>query len=320
MPRPFRFAVQSFSAASGKEWRERARRVEALGYSALHLADHILGPGPAIAKSSHPIQELAAVPAMMAAADATTSLKVGCRVFCIDYQHPAVLAKQAATIDLLSDGRLELGLGAGWLAAEYEALGIALDPPGARIARLEETIRAFRALFSGEEVDVSGRSIRLTGFAGAPKRPFPPLMVGGGGRRVLSLAAREADIVSLNFNNRSGVIGPDGVRSSTAEATAEKIGWIRSAAGARFTSLELEIGAYFTFVQPGAEKIAAGMGQALGLTQAEMLRHPHGLFGSVDAVCEELERRRAQYGISYVTVGDGALEPFAPVVARLAGK
>ncbi|HXK23082.1 MAG TPA: TIGR03621 family F420-dependent LLM class oxidoreductase [Myxococcota bacterium] len=320
MPRPFRFAVQSFSAASGTEWRERARRVEALGYSALHLADHVVGPGPAIAGSRHPIQELAAVPAMMAAADATRALKVGCRVFCIDYQHPAVLAKQAATIDLLSDGRLELGLGAGWLAAEYEALGIALDPPGVRIARLAETIRAFRALFTGEEVDVSGASLRLAGFAGAPKRPFPPLMVGGGGRRVLSLAAREADIVSLNFNNRSGVIGPDGVRSSTAEATAEKIGWIRAAAGARFPSLELEIGAYFTFVQVGAEKIAAGMGQALGLTPAEMLRHPHGLFGSVDAVCEELERRRAQYGISYVTVGDSALEAFAPVVARLAGK
>ncbi len=320
MPRPFRFSVQSFSATSGKEWRERAIRAEALGYSALHLADHILGPGPAIAKSNHPIQELAAVPAMMAAADATTTLKVGCRVFCIDYQHPAVLAKQAATIDLLSDGRLELGLGAGWLAAEYEALGIALDPPGARITRLAETVAAFRALFSGDEVAISGENIRLSGFAGAPKRPLPPLMIGGGGRRVLSLAAREADIVSLNFNNRSGVIGPDGVRSSTAAATAEKIGWVKAAAGQRFEKIELEIGAYFTFVQPGAEKIAAGLGQAMGLTQEEMLRHPNGLFGSVDAVCEELERRRALYGISYVSVGDNALESFAPVVARLAGK
>jgi alkanesulfonate monooxygenase SsuD/methylene tetrahydromethanopterin reductase-like flavin-dependent oxidoreductase (luciferase family) len=145
-------------------------------------------------------------------------------------------------------------------------------------------------------------------------------MVGGGGRRVLSLAAREADIVSLNFNNRSGVLGPDGVRSGTAGATAEKLGWIRAAAGARFASLELEIGAYFTFVQPGAEKIAAQLGQSLGLTPDEMLRHPHGLFGSVDSVCEELERRRAEYGISYVTVTDTALESFAPVVARLSGK
>jgi probable F420-dependent oxidoreductase len=320
MPRPFRFAVQSFSASSGKEWRERARRAEALGYSALHLADHVIGPGPAIAKSNHPIQELAAIPAMMAAADATTTLKVGCRVFCIDYQHPAVLAKQAATIDLLSDGRLELGLGAGWLAAEYEALGIALDPPGRRIARLAETIGAFRALFSGRELAIAGADVRLAGFAGAPQRPFPPLMIGGGGRRVLSLAAREADIVSLNFDNRSGVLGPQGVRSGAADATAEKIRWVEAAAGARFAQLELEIGAYFTFVQAGAERVAAGLASAMGLTREEMLRHPHGLFGSVDAVCEELERRRAQYGISYVTIGEAALEPFAPVVARLAGR
>jgi probable F420-dependent oxidoreductase len=320
MPRPFRFAVQSFSAASSRQWRERAKRVEGLGYATLHLADHVIGPGPAIAKSNHPIQELAAVPAMMAAADATSTLKVGCRVFCIDYQHPAVLAKQAATIDLLSDGRLELGLGAGWLAAEYEALGIALDPPGRRIERLEETIAALRALFAGGEVAIVGKDVRLGGFAGAPQRPFPPLMIGGGGRRVLSLAAREADIVSLNFDNRSGVLGPAGVRSGSADATATKVGWVKAAAGARFETLELEIGAYFSFVQPGAEKIAAGLGQALGLTQQEMLRHPHGLFGSVEAVCEELERRRAEYGISYVTVGDGALEPFAPVVARLTGR
>jgi probable F420-dependent oxidoreductase len=320
MPRPFRFAVQSFSASSGKQWRERARRAEALGYSALHLADHILGPGPAIAKANHPIQELAAVPAMMSAADATTTLKVGCRVFCIDYQHPAVLAKQAATIDLLSDGRLEFGLGAGWLATEYEALNIPLDPPGKRITRLAETVGAMRALFSGEEVNLQSTNIKLAGFAGAPKRPMPPLMIGGGGKRVLSLAAREADIVSLNFNNRAGIIGPDGVQSGTADATAEKIGWIKAAAGGRFSAIELEIGAYFTFVQPGAEQIAAGMGKAMGLSAAEMMRHPHGLFGSVDAVCDELVRRREQYGISYVTVGDNALETFAPVVARLAGR
>ena len=320
MTRPFRFAVQSFSAASAREWRERAKRAEILGYSALHLADHVIGPGPAIAKSNHPIQQLAAVPAMMAAADSTTTLKVGCRVFCIDYQHPAVLAKQAATIDLLSDGRLELGLGAGWLAAEYDALGIPMDPPGARIARLEETIGAFRALFSGDEVAIAGRNIQLTGFAGAPQRRFPPLMIGGGGRRVLSLAAREADIVSLNFDNRSGVLGPEGVRSGSADATAAKVGWVREAAGARFADLELEIGAYFTFVQPGAEKIAAGMGRAMGIDAEEMLRHPHGLFGSVDSVCDELQRRREQYGISYVTVGDAALDSFAPVVARLTGR
>jgi probable F420-dependent oxidoreductase len=320
VPRPFRFAVQSFSAKSAQEWRERAKRAEALGYSALHLADHVVGPGEAMTKSNHPIQELAAIPAMMSAADATRTLKVGCRVFCIDYQHPVVLAKQAATIDLLSDGRLELGLGAGWITAEYAAMNLPMDRPGVRIARLEEAVGAFRQLFSGDQVKVEGRHLKYSGFAGAPKRPFPPLMIGGGGQRVLSLAGREADIVSFNFNNRAGMIGPDGVGSSTADATAEKVAWVKKAAGARFEKIELEIGAYFTFVQDGAEAIAAGMGQAMGLSKEEMLRHPHGLFGSADAVTNELQRRRELYGISYVTVGDAAMEAFAPVVARLAGK
>jgi probable F420-dependent oxidoreductase len=323
MPHPFRFAVQSFSASSAKEWRERALRVEALGYATLHLADHVLGPGPAIASTNHPIQELAAVPAIAAAAAATSTLRVGCRVFCIDYRHPAILAKEAATLDLLSEGRLELGLGAGWLRAEYEALGLRFDPTPVRIARLAETIAAVKAACTGEPLAMAGEHVRLSGFAARPlpvQRPHPPLLVGGGSRRVLELAAREADIVSLNFNNRSGAIGPDGVRSGTAAATARKIEWIRNAAGPRFARLELEIGAYFTFVQEGAAKIAEGMGRALGLTTEEMLTHPHGLFGSVDAVCEELLRRREAYGISYVTVPDNALEAFAPVVARLAGR
>jgi alkanesulfonate monooxygenase SsuD/methylene tetrahydromethanopterin reductase-like flavin-dependent oxidoreductase (luciferase family) len=195
-----------------------------------------------------------------------------------------------------------------------------MDRPGVRIGRLEEAVGAFRKLFSGEQVAVSGKQLKYSGFAGAPKRPFPPLMIGGGAQRVLSLAGREADIVSFNFNNSAGVIGPVGVKSSTADATAEKVAWVKRAAGTRFEKIELEIGAYFTFVQDGAEAIAAGMGQAMGLSQEEMLRHPHGLFGSVDSVAAEVERRRAQYGISYVTVGDAAMEAFAPVVARLAGK
>ncbi|MEN8160807.1 MAG: TIGR03621 family F420-dependent LLM class oxidoreductase [Myxococcota bacterium] len=323
MTKPFRFAVQSFSASSAKEWRERARRVEALGYSTLHLADHVPGPGPAIEATNHPIQELAAVPAIAAAAEATSTLRVGCRVFCIDYRHPAMLAKEAATLDLLSDGRLELGLGAGWLRAEYDAMGLRFDPAPVRIARLTETIAAIKAACGGEALAIDGEHVKLSDFAARPlpvQRPHPPILIGGGGRRVLSLAAREADIVSLNFNNRSGTLGPDGVRSGSADATAEKVGWIRNAAGERFDALELEIGAYFTFVQDGAEAIAKGMGRAMGLSQDEMLAHPHGLFGTVDAVCETLEARRERLGISYVTVPDTAIEAFAPVVARLAGR
>ena len=318
--RSFRFGVQTFSASSGAEWRERAKRIEALGYSALHLADHFLGPGPALEATNHPLQELAAVPAMAVAAEATSTLKIGCRVFCVDYRHPVMLAKEAATLDLLSDGRLELGLGAGWLEGEYEAADISFDPAPVRIDRLEETVQLIKALMGDGQVHFEGQHVKVNGFEGAPKpvtRPHPPIMIGGGSRRVLALAAREADIVSFNFNNRSGVIGPDGVRSATAEATAKKAAWVRESAGDRAGDLEFEVGAYFTFVTDDAEGVAKGMGGAFGLSAAEMMRHPHALIGTVDAICDELSRRREEVGFSYVTVGDTVMEAFAPVVAKL---
>ena len=321
-PRPFRFSLQSFSAGSAKEWRERARQVEDLGYSALHLADHFLGPGEAIQGTNHPVQELAAVPAIMMAADATQSLKVGCRVFCMDYRHPVVLAKEAATLDLLSEGRLELGIGAGWLQAEYQAANIPFDRPGVRIERLEETIGVVKGLMADGPFSHEGKYFQIEGFEGAPKpaqKPHPPIMIGGGGKKVLSLAGREADIVSFNFDNSSGVLGPDGFKSGSADATAAKVGWVRDAAGDRFDEIELEIGAYMTMVTDHGAQTAEGMAKAMGFETEQMLAHPHALIGSVDEICEELERRRDTYGISYVSVPDTALEPFAPVVAKLSG-
>jgi probable F420-dependent oxidoreductase len=322
-PRPFRFAVQSFHAQSAAEWRDRALRAEALGFSTLHLADHFLGPGPALARAQHPAQGLAATPAIAAAAAATERLRVGCRVFCNDYRHPVMLAKEAATLDLLSDGRLELGLGAGWMRSEYEAAGIAFDPPRLRIDRLAEAIALVKALMAPGEVAFEGAHYRATGFEGLPKpvqEPHPPILIGGGSRRVLELAAREAQIVSFNFNNRSGALGPDGVRSATAPATARKLAWVRAAAGARFETLELEIGAYMTSVTDAGDAMAGALGRAVGLDAHEMRSHPHALIGSVDEICEELEQRRETFLISYVTVPDTAMEAFAPVVARLAGR
>jgi probable F420-dependent oxidoreductase len=320
--RPFRFGVQSFSASSAAEWRDKARRAEDLGYAVLSLADHFIGPGPVQESTSHPPQELAAVPAIAVAAEATTQLRLGCRVFCIDYRHPVMLTKEAATLDLLSEGRLEVGLGAGWLAGEYAAADIPFERAGVRIAKLAEAVALLKMLMAEGQVSFKGEHFRVEGFEGRPKpvqRPHPPLMIGGGGERVLSLAAREADIVSFNFNNRSGVIGADGVQTSTAELTAQKVEWVRRAAGARFSEIELEIGAYFTFVSDQAETMAEGMGNAFGLSGDAMREHPHALFGSVDAICNELSRRRELYGISYVTVGDHVMNDFAPVVARLAG-
>jgi len=321
MKRPFRFAVQSFNASSGSEWAERARRAEALGYSTLHLADHLIGPGPAIKKTAHPIQTLAAIPAMAYAAAVTKDLRIGCRVFCIDYHDPLVLIKSAMTIDLLSGGRLELGLGAGWLQEEYAAAGIRFDPPGRRIDRLGDVVEALEAFRGNGLANVDNGNVHWRDFEGVPKPVSkPPVMIGGGSPRVLRLAGRKADIVSFNFNNRAGVLGPDGVRSSSEEETKRKVGWVREGAGDRFDDLELEIAAYFTFVMDDPTPVLGGMARSFGYTEDEMRRHPHGLFGSVDTICEELERRRELFGISYIAVGDGAMEAFAPVVARLSGK
>jgi probable F420-dependent oxidoreductase len=323
MTRPFRFAVQTFNADSPAAWRDRARRIEALGYSALHLADHYLGPGPALESTRHPLQSLAAVPSMTVAAEVTSTLRIGCRVFCVDYRPIAVLVKEAATIDWFSDGRLEFGLGAGWLAGEYEAFGIPLDAAGVRVSRLAEAVTAAKAVFSGEPVDVDGEHIRLHGFSGAPasvQRPHPPIMIGGGAPRVLALAGREADIVSLNFDNSSGKIGPAGVQSSTADKVADKVRWVRDAAAAAGRDVpEIEIGGYFTVVTDDPASVAAGFGQLFGLTPDEIVEHPHCLIGSVDEITDRLVGRRERYGISYVTVNDSAMESFAPVVERLAG-
>jgi probable F420-dependent oxidoreductase len=323
MTRPFRFAVQSFNAGSGREWSEKVRRAEDLGYSAFHLADHLLGPGPALGKTNHPVQNLAAVPAIAHAAAVTSTIKVGCRVFCVDYRHPIVLAKEAMTLDLLSDGRLELGLGAGWLEEEYHATGFAFDPPGARIDRLEDVIAGLRAFAAEGLVRVDNGTIHWRDFEGVPKpvrRPHPPLMIGGGSPRILRLAGREADIVSLNFNNRAGVIGPDGIKTSLSDETARKIGWVKAGAGPRFDAIDIEIGAYFTFVTDDAKPMVQMFANTFGVSEADMRAFPHALFGSVDAICGELEARRERYGINYVTVTEDAMVAFAPVVARLTGR
>lgn len=319
---PFRFAVQSFNAESGADWRDKVLKAEELGYSAFHLADHIIGPGAALARTNHPVQGLAAIPAMAYAAAVTSTIKIGCRVFCVDYHIPAVLIKEAMTIDALSGGRLELGLGAGWIKEEYAALGLTMDSAATRINRLADVIAGFKAYCSEGELNVQNDTISWKEFEGVPRpvqHPHPPIMVGGGSPRILKLAGKEADIVSLNFNNRSGILGPEGVLSSTASETEKKINWIREGAGPRFDDIEIEIGAYFTFVTDKHEPILQNFAAMYGFSEEEMAAYPHALFGSVDTVCEELSRRREHFGISYITISENVMDAFAPVVARLAG-
>jgi len=320
VPKPFRFAVQAYRPESGRAWRDLARRVEDLGFSALHTSDHYLGPGPVSDATGHRPVTLAPVPAMAVAAEVTSTLRIGCRMFCVGYHHAYVLAKEIATLAELSDGRTEVGLGAGWLAAEYAAMGIPFPSAGERVTHLTEFTSMVKDFLAGRPAATTGTYVNVRDMAPLPLLgTAPPIMVGGGAPRVLRFAGREADIVSINFNNRSGVIGADSVASSGHEETLQKLGWVREGAGDRYDEVELEVAAYFLAVVGGAtseEELTA----ATGLAGEELRTFPHALVGSVDAVCDELERRREVYGFSYVTIGDRSVDAFAAVVDRLTGR
>lgn len=325
--KPFRFSLQCFNTDSPANWRNLIAKTEALGYSTFFLADHFLSEGPALEGTFHPPQMLAALPAIAMALEQTSTLRVGCRVFCNDYHHPIMLAKEAATMDYLSEGRLEFGIGAGWIKAEYEAANFPFDDFPARYERFAEFVHGYKAFMSGEPLDIDGDFVQWSGFHGTPtptQSPYPPLMIGGGSKKILTFAGEEADIVSLNFNNRAGMLGPDGMASGVADATAKKIDWIKAGAGARFSDIELEIGAYNTIITDHQEPTAAAIGEALGMSKEDILTHPHCLIGDIDFICDELIRRREAYGISYVAVIDDGennmVEAFAPVVERLSGK
>jgi probable F420-dependent oxidoreductase len=317
---PFRFAVQATNAAGGREWRDTVRKVEDLGYSTLFLADHYLGPGPAQRAARTPRQDLAPIAAMAAAAACSDNLRIGCRVFCIDYHVPAVLAKEAATLDLLSDGRLEMGIGAGWSEVEYTAMGLDFDRPGRRIAKLAEVVSLIKAHWQGEELDYSGDFVQVHGYAGRPRpvqRPHPPIMIGGGGQRILSFAGREADIVSMSsvpFVQRDA----DGLDPQTV--AQRRIGFVRAAAGARFGRLDVESSPYFTGITDDPAAALAAVAESTGISPDLLRNHPNVLIGSPESIVELLCSRRETLGVNYVTVQQSQIESFAPVVAVLRGR
>jgi probable F420-dependent oxidoreductase len=258
----------------------------------------------------------------MAAADATTTLRLGSLVLCTDFTHPVVIAKEAATLDLLSDGRFELGLGAGWMTSDYAQTGIAFDPPATRIGRMSEALTVIDQLWSDTPCTFAGRHFEITQLDGRPKpmqHPRPPVMIGGGGRRVLSFAARCADIIGLNIDLRRGVIDERSGPNATDEATAQKMAWIRDAAGARFDQLELHVRVHLVVVSNDRWGTATALAPAFGMSPDEALRSPHALAGSVDQIVDDLIERRTRWGISYIGVGIDALHSLAPVVAKLAG-
>jgi probable F420-dependent oxidoreductase len=307
--RAFRFGIHSSDAAPGTAWIDAARHIESLGFATLQLRDHF-------------DQQIAPIAAMTAAAVATETLRVGALVLANDYRHPVVLAKEAATLDFLSDGRLDFGLGAGWMASDYEQAGIPFDPPGLRIERMTEALAIIKMFFAGGNVSFSGKHYKVEGLEAWPaavQKPHPPIVLGGGGRRMLRLAAREADIVSVNFNLNEGRVNRNLVRTGFAEATDEKMAWIEEAAGERLSEIELSVTIFVANVTDDRDVVAGAMAAGLGAEPKDVLEMPHFLIGTMEQIVEDLVARRERFGISYVVVPGEAAESLAPVVERLAG-
>jgi probable F420-dependent oxidoreductase len=320
--RPFRFLAGPPDATDGPAIAAAAREAEAIGYAAFVYPDHVVSP-------------LGMVPVLAWAAAATTRLRVAPFVANNDLRHPALLAQDLATLDVLSGGRVEVGIGAGWNRPEYDALGLEFEAVGTRVGRLEEAVAVLKCCFGDGPFDFAGTHYTVTGHDGIPKpvqRPYPPLFIGGGGRRLLTLAGREADIVGLaprTLAAQPGQAAGTPVRSDpqsiTIEATEEKITWVREAAGARFDRLELNT--YPSGVVPqitdhprtvaadALDGIRARTG--IDLPVDDFLASPHVFIGSVDGLVAKIRELRERLGITSFMTGD--VQTLAPVVERLAG-
>jgi probable F420-dependent oxidoreductase len=313
--RTFRFGILTGGAASRKAWVDKAKQAESLGYSTLLIDDHLYNT-------------FAPLTALISAANATTSLRVGSLVFGNDFRHPVVLAKEAATLDVLTDGRFELGLGTGYSRDDYEQSGMTFQSPGTRVSRFEEAVQIIKGLFTDNAVTYAGNYYTINNLNGLPKpiqKPHPPLLLGGGSKRILSFAAQEANIVGINV--RTTAEGGLDFSSITPEATEQKIAWVREAAGARFRDLELNI-LTFVVITDQRRQVAEQMLREFEMPTDEssidgMLASPTYLFGTIDQIVEDLQTRRQRFGLSYIVVAEyfqaDAMERFAPVIPRLAG-
>jgi probable F420-dependent oxidoreductase len=309
----FTFGVNVRNATSRREWADKARKIEDLGYATLTVPDHLA-------------EMLAPIPAVMSAAEATTRLRVGTNVLNNDFRHPVVVAREAATIDVLTAGRFQLGLGAGHMKSEYDQAGMSFDRGATRVERLAEAVTIVKRLLSGERVTFTGRHYRVSDHVIHPRpvqQPHPPILIGGNGRQLLTLAAHEADIVGLSgITFASGGAHPDVSAWKTA-AVDERIALVRAAAGHRFDGLELNALVQRVIVtKPGldARRLVAAELTRGQLTPDDVLDTPFVLIGAIEQLVEQLWARRERWGISSYTVFEPAIESLAPVVARLSGR
>lgn len=314
MAHPFRFGVLVETMISPSAWAQTARQVEATGFSTLLIRDHFL---PDFEGNTY-----APIAALTSAALATTRLRVGTLVLDNDFRHPVVMAKEFATLDIMSSGRVEVGLGAGWMQAEYEQMGIPFDPPNVRVSRLEEAIKLYKGFFSGQRFSLQGEyfSVKnLQPFPAAKQQPHPPLLIGAGKKRMCHIAGREADIVGLMTVNTTGgtvYADPHELLAATVE---QKLAWVRQGAGHRFGNLEFNMVVTLHLsanrIETAREMIEKNHWK--DITPEDVLTMPARLIGTVDEIIAQLRQHRTQFGISYYVVSDKQMSEFAPIVARL---
>jgi probable F420-dependent oxidoreductase len=304
---PFSFAIHRSAAATADEWLAFVRRAEALGYEAVYIPDH-LG------------RQLSPFGALAAAAAVTSRIRLAAYVFANDYRHPLLLAREVATLDLLSNGRVDLGLGAGWMTSDYRQLGLPYDEPKVRIDRLEESVGIVVRLLAGETVTHDGPHYRLERATVAPapvQRPIP-LMIGGGGPRMLRFAARHADIVGLipQMDRR----GRPHIPQATDRATEAKARLVRSAAGDRADRIRLDVIVFDAGLVGSGSGLLPSLGAAAKGAAVNLLGTPYVLYGSLGEVVDRLQRRRDRTGISHYTLPGHAIEAMAPLVDALTGR
>ena len=297
------FTVQLTSAASAGEWRALCRRAETTGYAGISISDHFSA-------------QLAPIPALAAAAAITERVRLGFNVLANDFRHPAMLAKELATIDVLSEGRLVAGIGAGWMTQDYHATGIALDRPGLRIERLEEAVAILRGLWSDGPFSFAGTHYRINELDGLPKpvQKPPPVLIGGGAPRVLGLAGRVADVVGIALDNRSGAVGTHTWQSARVASTQDKLSWIAKGAEGRATPPRISVRVLHVAVTDDRARAAADFAAASGLDADEALTSPHALIGTVDEIVADLRSRQQRLGLSDYVVSQSALDALAPVL------